>query len=89
MYKFIKADEDGQIIHQHEVEAITWMEVTELFQQFLVGCGYIFHPSFDMAAILDEAHDAQLVAEVVKKPATQAYKTSVNAKLPFGLGDFQ
>jgi len=81
MFKFIKTDRDGQIVHQHEVEDVTWMEVTELFQQFLLGCGYIFKPDFDMASILEEAHDEAWKAAL-------AHKKSVNAKLPFGLGDF-
>jgi len=81
MFKFIKTDRDGQIVHQHEVEDVTWMEVTELFQQFLLGCGYVFKPDFDMAAILEEAHDEAWKAAL-------EHKKSVNAKLPFGLGDF-
>jgi hypothetical protein len=91
MFKFIKIDRDGQIAHTHEVEDVTWMEVTELFQQFLSGCGYNFKNDFDMAAILEEAHfkDESCCKEAAKKPATQSHKASVNAKLPFGLGDFR
>jgi len=78
MFKFIKTDRDGQIVHQHEVEDVSWVEVTELFQQFLSGCGYFFKEGFDMAAVLEEAHWKGM----------KAHKKSVNAKLPFGLGDF-
>jgi len=81
MFKFIKTDRDGQIVHQYEVEDVSWVEVTELFQQFLLGCGYVFKPDFDMASILEEAHFEAWEAAL-------AHKKSVNAKLPFGLGDF-
>ena len=78
MFKFTKTDRDGQIVHQHEVEDVSWVEVTELFQQFLSGCGYHFKEGFDMAEILEEAHWEKMAE----------HKKSVNAKLPFGLGDF-
>jgi len=85
MFQFIKTDRDGQIAHTYEVEDVTWTEVTELFQQFLSGCGYNFKQGFDMASILEDAH----FEEAAKKPATQSHKPSANAKLPFGLGDFR
>jgi len=74
MFKFTKYDEYGKVVHAHHVEHTTWGEAVELFQQFLVGCGYSFRPNFDMAAILEEAH--------FDTPSDK------QSRLPFGLGDF-
>jgi hypothetical protein len=60
MYKFIKDDGVSRIEHTLWATTETWMEAVTDFQIFLKGCGFIFDEGFDMAAVLEEAHDKLL-----------------------------
>ena len=60
MYKFLRDDGTSRIEHTSWEDYPTWMEVVVDFQIFLKGCGFIFDESFDMAAVLEEAHDKLL-----------------------------
>jgi hypothetical protein len=76
MFKFIKNDDDGEVVCQYNIEHCYWPDIVEKFQEFLSGCGYVFSDGFDMAAVLEEANWGGLREQ------------EVNKKLPLDLGDY-
>lgn len=51
---------DVQMVLNTADGAETWNEAVEVFQRFLVACGYVFAEDFDMAEILNKKHQRLL-----------------------------
>lgn len=59
-FKFEMVDEDG-VVRTMELppsdKFVYWPAVLTHFQEFLAGCGFLFHTNFDISSLSQSEHD--------------------------------